>query len=523
MRIASWRSGIGLLLVVFTVTACGGESRSATDEPAGRPNIILMMADDLGWGDTSFNGHPHLKTPSLDGMAANGLVMNRFYSAAPVCSPTRASVLTGRHPFRDRIFFATAGVSKLALPPQQYSLAPLFDEAGYRTGFFGKWHLGSMTREVADGRLGGNPAYVHLYSPPWEHGFETVFATESRVPTYDPMIRPRNQGGPDARSMPAEIIDKTAVRGWWLPLENPEDGIPWGTQYWNGAGEPAAGEFRGEDSRIIIDEVIRFVEAQKEDSRPFIAVVWFHTPHLPLVAGDDDRAAYAEHDFYDRTYYAAVSALDREIGRLREALSDQGVADNTVLWFTSDNGPEGLAGRQPGRTGGLRERKRSLYEGGIRVPGIIEWPAHIDAGRTTGAPAVTSDILPTILGWAGTELLPGHLIDGIDIDPIVTGAVAERGVPIGFESQNQLAWIDDRYKLIHGTRVPEAMFGQNKATELKFELYDIVNDPGETIDIASQHPDIVARMTLELEDWRASVAASIENGGEGLAATPRDE
>lgn len=507
-------------IVLFLLVSCS-EPATPSGQTSVRPNIILLMADDMGWGDTSFSGNANLRTPNLDSMAESGMVFDRFYAAAPVCSPTRASVLTGRHPFRAGIFFAMVPGAEVALSAEETTLGELMNQAGYQTGFFGKWHLGTMSTDIMDGRFGG-PENARLYSPPWEHGFDTVFATESRVPTYDPMLRPPSQTGAAPKRHPKEEELESAVRGWWAPLENPEDGIFWGTHYWKGPGEIAEGDFSGDDSGILIDEVIEFVNQNSGKEQPFFAVVWFHTPHLPLVAGPDDQAAYAEHGFYERTYYGVVSAMDREIGRLRSVLKDRGVADNTVVWFTSDNGPEGLQDIRPGQTSGLRGRKRSLYEGGVRVPGIIEWPASIAAGSTTNVPAVTTDIFPTVLGWAGAEVPADRVMDGKDLNDITRGVSDTRNAPIGFESQYQVAWTDDRYKLVY---VPSQDFGklrhyrmgQNPDTSFVFELYDIVEDPQETINVAAKHPDIVARMSGQLQRWRKSVALSID-GDEKSAA-----
>ena len=497
-----------LISLLTTFSAC-------TNENGGQqPNIILLMADDMGWGDTSYNGNPNLKTPNLDEMARAGIVFNRFYSAAPVCSPTRASVLTGRHPFRDKIFFAMVGDYPTALKPHEFSLGQLMKDAGYQTGFFGKWHLGTMTTEVVDGRYGG-PGSEALYSPPWEHGFDAVFATESRVPTYDPYIRPRSQPGANG-SHPIEEAFEGAQRAWWAPLDKPKDGTFFGTHYWKENGAAVMRELSGDGSRILIDELIDFIDKDKGEEQPFFAVVWFHTPHLPLVAGIEDQQAYKEFEFFDRTYYGAVSAMDREIGRLRSRLAEAGIADQTVLWFTSDNGPEGLSDITPGQTQGLRERKRSLYEGGVRVPGIVEWPARIKAGTTIDVPAVTSDILPTLASWIGAELPSDRLLDGRNLDAVMFGNKNSRNSPIGFESLYQLAWMEDRYKLVF---IPQdldsearqtARYNQNPDTDFDFELYDIVNDPGETINIATENPDIVRKMSLELSSWRDSVAKSIE-------------
>ena len=239
------------------------------------------------------------------------------------------------------------------------------------------------------------------------------------------------------------------------------------------------------------------------------------------MAGLEDQAAYKEFEFSDRTYYGAVSAMDREIGRLRETLQQQGLAENTVVWFASDNGPEGLRGLSPGETGGLRERKRSLYEGGIRVPGIVEWPAQIKAGSTSLVPAVTSDILPTVLALAGAEQ-PPRAIDGLDLGAVLVGKQQARNSPIGFESGYGMVWSDDRYKLIY---IPEAppnrvlappAYEQNSGTEFPFELYDLLNDPGETNNIADEFPEIVRRMSGELKRWRTSVGFSI-GGDEDMA------
>jgi arylsulfatase A-like enzyme/lysophospholipase L1-like esterase len=501
-------------LCIFLV-ACSATDMSTVDAggmAAGKPNIILLMADDLGWGDTSHNGNSNLKTPSLDEMARSGLVFDRFYSAAPVCSPTRASVLTGRHPFRAKVFFAMVGDSRNGLPPGEVSLGQLMKDAGYRTGFFGKWHLGTLTKEIVDRRFGG-PGNDHLYSPPWEHGFDYVFATESRVPTYDPMIRPRSQLGAEPSRHPIEEPVEGTTRAWWEPLDDPSQGTSWGTHYWENK-KIVTDELSGDDSRIIINKVLEFTEQRNNHERPFFAVVWFHTPHLPLVAGRADQEQYNEHEFFERTYYGAVSAMDREIGRLRSALKEAGIADNTVLWFTSDNGPESLLDITPGQTGGLRGRKRSLYEGGIRVPGIIEWPARIEAGTKTNVPGVTSDILPTVLGWAGAEIPTSRLLDGKDLDGILQGIEKSRNSPIGFESVYQIAWIDDRYKLVyapvldHATR-RKGFKGQNPAASVDFELFDIVRDPGESTDLADENPEIVDRMTGELVRWRESVRHSI--------------
>ena len=341
------------------------------------------MADDLGWGDTGYNGHPLIQTPNLDTMAVMGLVFNRFYAASPVCSPTRGSVLTGRHPYRYGVYYANVG----HLPEQELTLGEILKEHGYHTGFFGKWHLGTFTRTEKDSNRGGRVEYDDDYSPPWLHGFDVVFSTESKVPTYDPMLKPK-QGYQET---------------WWDPVATSAGAEAYGTAYWVSNGRKETENLLGDDSRVIVDRVIPFIRDSVEAESPFFAVVWLHSPHLPVVASDTDRTDFEKLDKYAQHYYGSIKAMDREIGRIRQSLIELGTSQNTLLWVTSDNGPERrhYYGDTPGSTGELRGAKRSLYEGGIRVPGVIEWPGYIKAGRTTNVAAVTSDILPTVLDILG--------------------------------------------------------------------------------------------------------------------------
>ncbi len=517
--LVNYRAGIikGCLLVGSIVTAvliCScvdGDSEPAqggtamhdqAPEILRKPNIILVMADDMGWGDTGYGGSSLAQTPNLDEMAAAGTTFSRFYSAAPVCSPTRGSVLTGRHPYRYGIYFANVG----HLPSEEVTLAEVLKSAGYRTGFFGKWHLGTLTKDILDSNRGGRPDQIEEYSPPWLHGFDTVFATESKAPTYDPMIKPKD-------------IDRKI---WWDVVNESENAEPFGTRYWNEQGDTVLENLAGDDTRIIVDRLIPFVEKAVADDVPFLAIVWTHAPHLPVVAANKDQQMIDSADPYTRHYFGSIHALDTQIGRIRSMMVRAGISDNTMLWFTSDNGPEQNNDNAPGSSGGLRGAKRSLYEGGIRVPGIIEWPARIDAGTKTTVPSVTTDIMPTVLSWAGVEAPTSRLLDGKNLDEILLGHETARDMPIGFESAYQTAWIDDQYKLVYAPVFENAKGrlgskGQNPSESFDFELYDIVSDPAETTNIASQHPDIVEKMSSELARWRESVRYSI-NGDEPRAA-----
>lgn len=453
-----------------------------------RPNIILAMADDLGWGDLSSNADTPVRTPCLAEMAAAGLRFTRFYAAAPVCSPTRGSALTGRHPFRYGIFFANVG----HLPPEEITLAEVLREEGYSTGHFGKWHLGTLTTTEKDSNRGA-PGKTEHFSPPWKNGFEVCFSTEAKVPTWDPAVRPaRSPGG----------------NRWWNPVEDPEDARPYGTAYWNERGEKVSRNLEGDDSRLIMDRALGFIEQSVEDRKPFFAVIWFHAPHLPVVAGRRYAALYPDRDAYARHYNGCVTALDEQMGRLRRKLRQLDARENTLLWFCSDNGPEGARGKAPGSAGPLRGRKRSLLEGGVRVPGLLEWPARVKPGGVTDFPAVTSDYLPTVLDLLDRRLEPDGAttadtrpLDGISLLPVILdrGSAREssRSRPIAFESGRQVALIDGRYKLLRGSKGDAAS-----------RLFDLQDDPGETTDLASKHPEVVERLEATLKSWRSSCTAS---------------
>ncbi|TWU13565.1 Arylsulfatase [Symmachiella macrocystis] len=453
------------------------------DLPAAPPNIVLVMCDDLGWGDTGFNGNTVIKTPHLDAMARAGLKLNRFYSAAPVCSPTRGSVLTGRHPYRYGILTANSG----HMTPQELTLAELLRKQGYTTGHFGKWHLGTMTKTIRDSNRGG-PKHVAHFSPPQNNGFDRCFSTEAKVPTFDPMLKPRG---------------KPSGNGWNY-LQDRAAAVPYGTRYWDQRGEVVTENLEGDDARVIMDRAVPFITQAAEQQKPFFVVVWFHTPHLPVVAGPDHAKLYAEYDDFPRNYYGCITAMDEQVGRLRQTLRDLNVADNTLVTFCSDNGPEGQAKTSPGLAGPYRGRKRDLYEGGVRVPALIEWPAKIAAGRVSDYPAVTSDYLPTILELLGVQIPTDRAIDGASLLPLIETNVTERPSPIGFQHHDALAWTDNRYKLINNTRKRKRDPNGKPLRPPVFELYDLLADPQEAHDIAAEHPEVVKRMQTELLAWQAS-------------------
>ncbi len=459
-----------ILTLPFLLTSCNNQPKSTS-----YPNILLIMTDDQGWGDTGYNGHPHLKTPHLDEMAANGIVFNRFYAASPVCSPTRGSILTGRHPLRYGICYANCG----HLKNEEVTLSEMVKEVGYTTGMFGKWHLGTLTRDTLDSNRGGKPEHDAHYSPPSKHGFDTYFVTEAKVPTWDPMITPISSAGDVSVSL--------------------QQGKPFNTFYWSNPGKIETLNLDGDDSRVIMDRVIPFIQDAVSRDQPFFGVVWFHTPHLPVIAGERYKELYSGLSEDQQHFYGALTAMDEQVGRLRKTLRELGVSENTVLFFTSDNGPEGenITGRTQGSTKGLRGRKRSLYEGGIRVPGIMEWSGEILPGTVLESPSFTSDYFPTIA--AILNINPekyNRPYDGINILPLLHGITKKREQNLAFRINQQASIIGEVYK-IYST--------DGGGT---FELYNIVEDPYESTNIATSHPEQLSVMAMEWSQWKISQEAS---------------
>jgi arylsulfatase A-like enzyme len=462
------------LLISTLVLAC----QSPQSNP---PNIILIMADDQGWGDMGYNGHPHLKTPHLDAMAQNGAIFSRFYAAGSVCSPTRASVMTGRHPARMGICSANCGHIKA----QEITLAEMVKEKGYRTGHFGKWHLGTLTRDILDANRGGRKKNDIHYAPPWDHGFDVSFVTESKVPTWDPMITPPQS---------AEDVSASLTEGG-----------PFGTYYWSGPGQRVTENLKGDDSRIIMDRVLPFIEDAVDQKQPFLSIVWFHAPHLPVLTGEKYRSLYPELSEGQQHYYGVISALDEQVGRLRKHLRSLGVAENTLIFYTSDNGPETSYtvrdqnipyGRAQGITKGLRGRKRSLYEGGIRVPGIVEWPAKIKAGTQVNVPCFTSDYFPTIAHLLGIDIEKYQRpYDGENLAPYWRLEKKHRSSPIAFQFGKQFALIENQFKLYGISDSPT-------------QLFDLSIDPQERNDIATEEPALFNRLLSEYTDWIVTIQTS---------------
>jgi arylsulfatase A-like enzyme len=468
-----------LIFLLFWLNAMDAFSQKNRGPAPGtpmRPNIILIMSDDQGWGDVGYNGHPYLKTPNLDQMVKDGARFTRAYSGSAVCSPTRASFLTGRNPERMGICYANCG----HLNKEEVTIYELVKPLGYTTAHFGKWHLGTLSKTIPDANRGGNPKFHDEYSPPWEHGVDVSFVTESKVPTWDPMKTPP----PSA-----------------MEAGNKALGSPFGTHYWTGEGQIATDNLEGDDSRVMMDRVLPFIDHAVRDKKPFITVIWFHTPHLPVWTGEQYKKLYAGLSEDQQEFYGAITAMDDQIGRLRNHLTKLGIADNTIISFTSDNGPEGKEpiNRTQGQTYGLDGRKRSLKEGGIRVPGIMVWPQKIPAGTVINAPVFTSDYFPTIASLLNVDLRKfNRPYDGMDLQKLINNgsSVDTKGRYLSFLLEGQAAHIGTRYKI----------YRENTAAD--WQMFDLLADPNETKNIASKKTEHFNSLIAEWNLWEESVKNS---------------
>ncbi len=490
---------IYFLFLVFLV-AC----QTTEEQDFSKPNFIFLMADDLGYGDVAYNGNTHVKTPVLDQMAETGIKFTRFYSAAPVCTPTRVSCLTGRHPARVNMTWAFKG----SLPDEEITIAEALKEYGYTTGHFGKWHVGQLSRTVEQS-YSGIPRSEELYSPPWENGFDVCFSVENSVPCYNPYYLAGGDFGTEGYRF---VMDQPVEKG------QREGGFVWIDRFWTGPGQFHDEWLEGPLPEILMDQATEFISEAVKGETPFLALIWFSTPHTPVVAGNEYRTPYNELSLEEQHWFGSISAMDEQIGRLKDDLNTMGIADNTVLWFCSDNGPSWI--HDLNSAGQFRGKKGTLWEGGVRVPAILEWPGITDKSAELTIPLTTSDFLPTILDYlAGSEMksiIPADRpIDGISVLDILKGHTLQRNSPIGFQapvmasqaqtatawsnvSGRQISWVTDQYKLI------SLDDGKN------WELYDMVNDSTETTNIAEGHPMIVQELVKEVKVWLESCDRSAQ-------------
>ena len=462
---------------------CGLATNGACARPrTDAPSFVVAVADDMGHGDAGYLGG-RFPTPALDRLARDAVRLDAFYAASPVCSPTRASLLTGRHAARAGVHDANQG----HLPEGEYSLPRALRGLGYATGHFGKWHVGVLS---ADDKHGSGRSEVAAdVAPPWDRNFSTCFSTEAKMPTYEPGRMPRA-----ARN-----------QRFWSAADVAADWKPWGAHYWNATDDRVHGAVdpRGDDSKVVADAALAFLGAHARA----LAVAAFHAPHLPVVAPPGQPGGGA----FDRAYGGALAGLDAAVGRL----ADHARATKKLFLFFSDNGPENGT---PGSAAPFRGRKRSLLEGGVRVPALLAY----DGLR--GALALrlsSSDVLPTFV-----ELATGVALRGLEERPFDGESFADaldalrrraaprraRRRPLGFEYRDQKAWLDGDEKLVVANGADPLDAGRRVAERVA--LYDLRADPGEARDLAAARPERAKALRAALDAWLAAVRAS-EKGGDG--------
>lgn len=417
--------------LALTGVGVGYPERAAQAQEGGRlPNFIYILCDDLGFGDLSCYGSPIIQTPHLDRLASEGVKLTDCYTAAPVCSPARAGIITGRNPYRCRIPDWIPNQSPTHLQRTEISVARLLKDRGYATALCGKWHL--------SGTLDGSQP------TPGYHGFDHWFATQ-------------NNAAPSHR--------------------NPNNFIR--------NGEPV-GELSGYSADLVAEEGIRMMRTLQD--RPFALFLWFHEPHEPVASDDELMALYEEEpDESKREYYANVTQIDRAVGRLLHSIDELGLRDDTLVFFTSDNGPETLnryrgAERSHGSPGPLRGMKLHLYEGGTRIPGIARWPHAMKAGSVSDIPVSGVDVLPTFCAMAGLSVPNDRALDGADFRPALLGEEIKREVPLYWRYDRALS--DAKVALREGDW--KLLANQNLQ---QFELYNLREDLQEENNLAQAAPE----------------------------------
>jgi len=426
---------------ILILTLCFGGM--AKVQASDAPNFVIFLADDLGWGDLACYGNPVIQTPHLDKFASEGVRFTQAYSACGVCSPSRSSILTGRTPYRNGVWRWIPGGSEVHLRTSEITIPELVRPLGYQTMHSGKWHLNGKFNDPAQPQ-------------PSDHGYDWWMATQ-------------NNAAPSHKN-PVNFVRN---------------------------GEPV-GPLEGYSAPLVAEEAIRWLDSERDPSKPFLMTVWTHEPHLPIESDPQFMKLYddlADPDL--RQHHGNITQLDHAFGKLMRALDEQGLSDNTFVIFTSDNGPEGRGntGRTRGSTGGLRGRKRDDHEGGIRVPAIVRWPGKVEAGTESATPIIGSDIFATVLDVLDIPLPDDRTIDGVSILPALAGKKLQRPVALFWrthiapEASHAAMRIDD-WKIVVNSDLT------------KFQLYEIETDWKEEHDLASRRPQKLAEMKAKfIEVW----------------------
>lgn len=458
------RPAFRTLAPVFFLMMCLSPfvSTHAADNKTERPNFVVILCDDLGYGDLGCFGHPHIKTPNLDRLASQGIRLTDCYSSAPVCSSSRVGLLTGRTPNRTGVYDWIPNGHPVHLKKEEVTIAKLLRDAGYTTAHSGKWHC--------------NGKFNSKEQPqPGDHGFDHWFSTQNNA-------------------SPSHANPKNFVR--------------------NGK---EVGPLEGYSCQLVAKEAIDWLN-HRDKGKPFYLHVCFHEPHEPVASPHDVVGKYsgiAESEDQAQ-YFANVTNMDLAVGDIMEKLDSMGLSQSTLVFFTSDNGPETLnryrsANRSYGSPGPLRGMKLHIYDGGIRVPGILRWTGKVKPGQTSAVPVCGLDVLPTFCELAGIEAPKDRAIDGSSFVALLKREEMNRRQPLFWHyyraiSPPRVAMRDGDWKIVaHWNATTELReLGSNvnpnvvkfiKTAQLsKFELYNLKDDIGEKDDLANQHPDVLNKM-----------------------------
>ena len=451
-----------LSIWLLTAATCVRQSSAVQPTPsAQQPNLVVVLCDDLGYGDLACYGHTLIKTPNIDRLAEEGMRLTNCYAAAANCSPARTGLMTGRTPTRVGVHNWIPMFSPMHVSDKEITVATLLRRAGYQTCQAGKWHLNGRFN------LPGQPQ-------PNDHGFDHWFATQNNA-------------------LPSHKDPDNFVRN----------------------GKPV-GLLKGYSSQLVADETIRWLTESRDDSKPFFLYVCFHEPHEPIATDPRFSGMYPSPDDPSLSeHHGNVTQMDAAFGRLSKCLDDLGLRDDTLLFFTSDNGPAITSWHPHGSTGPLRAKKGHVYEGGIRVPGIIRWPKHTKPGTESDEPVCGVDVLPTLCAIAGAPVPDDRAIDGTSFLPVFDGKSIERRTPLYWHfnyagSKPKVAMRVGDWKILAMIDQPDmkatAGISEERQTWIKtaklttFELYNLRQDVGETTDLSEKEPQRLAAMSAQLRD-----------------------
>lgn len=428
-----------------------------------KPNYIIILTDDQGYGDLSCMGNTNFRTPCIDAVAQSGVRFTDWYSGSPVCSPSRACLLTGRYPGNAGVRAILAGNRKASgLTTEAPTIASALKKEGYQTALIGKWHLG-----LKEG------------SRPNQNGFDYFYG------------------------FMAGCIDYYSQIFYWSMADGQTN--PTHDLWENDTEVYQNGRYMTE---LIAEKSVEQIRRMHRDGRPFFLYVGFNAPHYPMHAPQKYLDRFPDLPWDRRIMAAMISAVDDSVGQIADELKRDGIYEDTVVFFQSDNGPSResrnwLDGNPDpyygGQTGGLKGHKYSLFEGGIRVPGILSWPGHIPAGQVIASPCIAADIFPTFLHLAGGDT-EDYELDGKDILPLVMRGEADEERELYWEMDGQTAMRRGRYKLVlNGTLV------EGEPAQDPVFLSDLSVDQSESYNLAEIYPDIVKEMSGKALSWRAGI------------------